>query len=96
MKITKVKQPQEVKPKVPAFKVGDVLELNVKTGEKLTYLVTDLSGLYYLTNVNGRGKWTDPKESLKEFQVYLDASSIIKEVKVYSASKVELILEETE
>ena len=95
MKITTV-TPQEVKPKVPAFKVGDVLELNVKSGDKLTYLVAKLSDGYYLVNVDGSGKWTDPKESLKELQVYLDTSSIIKEVKVYSAGKVELILEETE
>ena len=94
MKITTIQQPKPFIPKVPDFKVGDVLELNVRAGRKLTYLVTKLGDGYYLVNVHGSGKWTDPKDTLKELQGYLDKSANIQSVKVYSTEKVELILKE--
>ena len=94
MKITTIQQPKPFIPKVPDFKHGDIMQISSVSGSEYTFLVTKISGLYYLIEMDGSGKWTDGKESIKGLQNYLENSPNIVSVKVYSTEKVELILKE--
>ena len=94
MKITTIQQPKPLLPKVPNFKVGDIMQISSSSGNEYSFLVAKVSGLYYLISLDGSGKWTDGKESRKDLQNYLENSYNIDSVKVYSAENVELILKE--
>ena len=92
MKITKTGS-AEATPKVPKFKVGDVLVVTGCSGAEYVHLVTDVCGKIFLADLKKAGHyWTAPS-TMPELVNDLNGGQVMS-VKVYSADNVELILKE--